>query len=70
MNGHMPTNEDIQNDLNQKYLNNPEEYLKRVETLKGVGYRILRNNKGQHKVEYNNKYFSEIFGGAFGGLFQ
>ena len=70
MNGHMPTIEDIQNDLNQKYLNQPEEYLKRVETLKGVGYRIFRNNKGQHKVEYNNKYFSEIFGGAFGGLFQ
>lgn len=70
MNGQMPTNEEIQNDLNQKYLNQPEEYLKRVEVLKGVGYRILRNSKGQHKVTYNNKYFSEIFGGAFGGLFQ
>lgn len=70
MNGQMPTNEEIQNDLNQKYLNQPEEYLKRVEVLKGVGYKILRNSKGQHRVEYNNSYFNEMFDGAFRGLFQ
>ena len=70
MNKQMPTIEDIQNDLNKRYLNNPEEYLERVEVLKGVGYRILRNSKGQHRVEYNNSYFSEMFGGVFGGLFN
>lgn len=70
MNKQMPTIEDIQNDLNKRYLNNPEEYLERVEVLKGVGYRILRNSKGQHRVEYNNSYFNEIFGGVFGGLFN
>ena len=69
MNKHMPSNEDIQNNLNEIYLNKPEEYLKRVETLKEVGYRIYRNSKGQHKVAYNNNYFNEIFGGAFGGIF-
>ena len=66
----MPSTEDIKEDLDKKYFSNPKEYLKRVETLKGVGYKILRNSKGQHKVIYNNNYFNEIFGGAFGGLFQ
>ena len=70
MNQHMPSTEEIKEDFEKKYFSNPEEYLKRVETLKGVGYKILRNSKGQHKVEYNNNYFNEIFGGAFGGLFQ
>ena len=70
MNKQMPTIEDIQNDLNKRYLNNTEEYLERVEVLKGVGYRIRRNSKGQHRVEYNNSYFNEMFGGVFGGLFN
>lgn len=70
MNRQPPTIDDIQNDLNKRYLNNPEEYLERVETLKGVGYKIYRNSKGQHKVTYNNKYFNEVFGGAFGGIFN
>ena len=53
----------IEEDLNRRYLQNQKEYTERVETLKGVGYKIFRNSKGQHRVEYNNDYFNEIFGG-------
>ena len=43
-----------------------EAYEKQVETLKNVGYRVFRNSKGYHKVEYNTHYFQQMFGGEFG----
>ena len=66
----VPDIKTIEEDLNRRYFQDPEEYLERVDTLKGVGYRVLRNSKGQHRVEYNNDYFNEMFGGAFGDLFK
>ena len=70
MRANPPTNEEIVQRLNHLYMTNADEYKKQVETLKGVGYRIFRNDKGQHKVDYNNNYFNEVFGGVFGGLFS
>lgn len=66
----VPDIKTIEEDLNRRYFQDPKEYLERVETLKGVGYKIFRNSKGQHKVEYNNEYFKEMFGGTFGGFFN
>lgn len=45
-----------------------EAYEKQVETLKSVGYRVFRNSKGYHKVEYNTHYFQQVFGGEFGRM--
>lgn len=58
----VPDIKTIEEDLNRRYFQDPKEYLERVEILKGVGYKIFRNSKGQHKVEYNNEYFKEMFG--------
>ena len=63
-----PTEAEIVAKLNFLYVSNREEYEKHVETLKGVGYRIFRSANGKHKVEYNNQYFAEMFGGAFGKI--
>ena len=60
-----PSNEDIVHKLNILYATDREEYEKHVKTFKGVGYRIFRNSSGMHKVEYNNSYFQDMFGGAF-----
>ena len=65
-----PSDKDIIKKLNTLYKKNPDEYLKHIETLKSVGYRVFRNEKGEHKVTYNNQYLNEIFGGIFGGLFN
>lgn len=66
----VPDIKTIEEDLNRRYIQDQKEYAKRVETLKGVGYKIFRNSKGQHRVEYNNDYFNEMFGGAFGDFFK
>ena len=65
-----PSNDEIVKKLNILYRGNQDEYLKHIETLKGVGYRVFRNEKGEHKVTYNNQYLNEMFGGIFGGLFN
>lgn len=54
--------------LNILYIQDSKAYEKQVETLKGAGYRVFRNDRGQHKIEYDSHYFEKMFGGAFGGL--
>ena len=63
-----PTDEEIVAKLNMLYSSDKEQYEEHVETLKGIGYKIYRNSEGKHKVEYNNQYFAEMFGGAFKGF--
>ena len=62
-----PTIEQIQNDLNRLYLSNPVQYKERLETIKGIGYKVFRNSKGQHRVQMN---MSSAFGGVFDKIFN
>ena len=62
-----PTIEQIQNDLNRLYLSNPVQYKERLETIKGIGYKVFRNSKGQHRVQMD---MSSAFGGVFDKIFN
>ena len=62
-----PTIEDIQNDLNRLYWTDPDRYKERLETIKGVGYKVFRNSAGQHKVQAD---MSTAFGGIFNNIFS
>ena len=62
-----PTIEQIQNDLNRLYLSDPVQYKERLETIKGIGYKVFRNSKGQHRVQMN---MSSAFGGVFDKIFN
>ena len=48
--------------LNKLYFTNPPEYLRYLNDLKSKGYKVLRNNKGKHKVEVKQ---NDIFNGLF-----
>ena len=65
----VPTMEEIIEDLNRRYFADPDGYVERVEMFKGMGYKIYRNSAGKHKVQLNNDYLKEAFGGVFGGIF-
>ena len=64
-----PTIEDIQNRLNLLYRSGEgsKEYQEHLEMIKGMGYKVLRNSKGQHKVQVD---MSSAFGGVFDGIFN
>lgn len=62
-----PTIEDIQNTLNRLYWSDPERYMEHLNMVKGLGYRIFRNSKGQHKVQVD---MSTAFGGIFNQIFN
>ena len=62
-----PTIEQIQNDLNRLYLSDPVQYKERLETIKGIGYKVFRNSKGQHRVQMD---MSSAFGGVFDKIFN
>lgn len=59
----------IEQELNRLYQYNWDEYNKRLDHYKSLGYRILRNYQGDHKVEYKPN-LNEIFGGVFGDIFS
>ena len=45
-----PTIEDIQNTLTRLYQSSPLKYQEYLHTIKGIGYKVWRNSKGEHKV--------------------
>ena len=51
--------------LDELFPTNTERYTELVKKLKEIGYKIYRNSNGKHKLEYNNNYFNEVFGGIF-----
>ena len=59
----------IEAELNRLYKYNWDEYNKRLDHYKNIGYKILRNYQGVHRVEYCPK-LTEMFGGAFAKIFQ
>lgn len=59
----------IEAELNRLYKNNWDEYDKKLDYYKGMGYKILRNFQGDHRVEYSPN-LNELFGGIFGNIFQ
>lgn len=59
----MPTVEEMAAELDRLYFLDPEMYLRKLNTLKQNGYKILRNSKCKHKVQING------FGGCFGDIF-
>ena len=64
-----PRIEDLQNDLDKRYVSDSEEYYERIKLLKGMGYKVFRNSSGKHRVEMNPNYIYEAFGGIFGDIF-
>jgi len=43
-------------ELNKLYWSDPQKYLQKIDRMKSLGYRILRNSKGKHKVEFKNAH--------------
>ena len=62
-----PTIDDMQNKLNQLYWSDPKQYQEHLATIKGIGYKVLRNSKGQHRVQMD---VSSAFGGIFDKIFN
>ena len=56
--------------LDTLYWTDSTAYMRKLNNLKGSGYKVFRNEKGKHKVQYNSNYFNEMFGGIFGGIFD
>ena len=62
-----PTIEDLQNDLNKLYFTDPDRYMERLNVIKGIGYKVLRNSQGKHRVQMD---MSTAFGGVFNKIFN
>lgn len=62
-----PTIEEMEKNLDRLYWTDTNEYLKRLEVIKGLGYKVLRNSKGIHKIQMD---MSSTFGGIFAGIFN
>lgn len=61
-----PDTEKIIEDLNYLYFHDIRAYKEKVETLKGMNFKIYRNTAGEHKVKSN---IMNAFGGIFGDIF-
>lgn len=59
----------IEKELNKLYKYNWDEYNKKLDYYKGMGYKILRNYQGDHKIEYAPD-LNEMFGGIFKDIFK
>ena len=62
-----PTIEQIESDLNKLYFTDPDRYMERLNTIKGIGYKVLRNSQGKHRVQMD---MSTAFGGVFNKIFN
>ena len=64
-----PTINDIQNRLNHLYQNGEDskEYQEHLSMIKGMGYKVLRNSAGQHRVQMD---MSSAFRGVFDKIFN
>ena len=49
--------------LDRLYWTDMQGYIEYLNKIKKAGYKVYRNNKGQHKVD-------SIFDSIFGGIFQ
>ena len=64
-------------ELNKLYTTDKVKYDKEVNDFKALGYKIYRNDEGQHKVIeperkkkslFGNEAMDSLFGGIFGGI--
>ena len=62
-----PTIEEMENKLNKLYWTNSSEYMKHLNMIKGMGYKVYRNSQGLHKIEMD---MSTAFGGIFNEIFN
>jgi len=62
-----PSIEQMEQELNRLYWLDSRRYLERLNMIKGMGYKVLRNARGRHKIETD---FSSAFGGIFGDFFR
>lgn len=62
----MLTTEQMADNLNKLYWQDSEHYKYTLEQYKEKGYKVLRNAKGEHKVEHA---LSSAFGGVFKEIF-
>ena len=60
----------IVNELNRLYKTDWDKYNEKLSLYKGMGYKILRNYQGDHRVESNPNFIKEVFDGAFNKLFR
>lgn len=65
-----PTIKDIEINLNTLYSRNDSSYAERLELVKTLGYRVLRNSQGLHKIEIRNDSIKNFFNGIFGGNYE
>ena len=65
-----PTIKDIEINLNTLYSRNDSSYAERLDLVKTLGYRVLRNSQGLHKIEIRNDGIKNFFNGIFGGNYE
>ena len=63
----MLTTEEMTENLNKLYWQDAEMYQRTLDHYKESGYKVMRNSKGQHKVEH---VLSSAFGGVFKEIFN
>ena len=61
-----PTIHDIEKKLDKLYTTDLGQYIEHVKTIKGVGYKVFRNENGRHRVKYDEEALKGFFGGVFG----
>jgi hypothetical protein len=59
----------IKNELDRLYEFEIDKYIKEVDDLKRMGYKIYRNSEGKHKVVERSKPQQVDIYSAFGGIF-
>ena len=59
----------VEHELNRLYKYDWDNYNEKLDYYKSLGYKILRNFQGDHRVEYCPD-LKTIFGGVFGEILQ
>ena len=62
-----PSMRDMELKLDELY--GTAQYTEHLDMIKELGYKVLRNSNGKHKLQMNMEYLKQAFGGVFSDLF-
>ena len=62
-----PSIDQLRYDLNRLYQTDTNQYSEYLNMIKGLGYKVFRNDEGNHKIQID---ISTAFGGVFNNVFN